>query len=206
MSLARVGYSVFAARKGKTLTCEGCRKPIEKGHRYAHFKVGFRSRYVHTYHAGCPIRDSARESSKMVGIYSGTENAQDAISVAAFSTGDDASVFVDELKSALESAADEWRSVADEYREAAEASPTGMVFGVDLTEAADSIESAADELTGWDPDEDEPQTCDNAEEGDHPAAIEDCEECVSLAETWSEDTRQSAIDFLDDQQSGIEVG
>lgn len=209
MSLARINYSVFAARKGKTLTCEGCRKPIEKGTRYAHFKVGFRSRFVHTYHAGCPIRDSSRESGKMAGIYSGTENAQDAINAAVWMG--DPEAFLDEIKSALESAADDWRSVGDEYREAAEASPTGYVFGVDYNEAADSIDSVADELGSWEPDDDEP----NIEHEDHADDEDDertgnqagdCDECTSATEDWVESTRQSAIDWIDEQQSNIEVG
>lgn len=198
MSLARVNYSVFAARKGKTLTCEGCRKPIEKGTRYAHFKVGFRSRYVHTYHVGCPIKDSARESSRMAGIYSGTESAQDTISGLSYTIGDDPSSFIDEIKSALESAGDDWRSVADEYREAADASPTGLVFGEDLNEKADAIESAADEVGSWDPDEDEPEKCGNEDDEDH---ADDCADCESNIETWAEDVKQSALDWLDEQQS-----
>lgn len=227
MSLARIEYSVYAARRTraedgswadpKTLTCEGCRKPIEKGTRYAHFKVGFRSRYVHTYHAGCPIKDSVRESGKMSGVYAGTESAQDAIN--ALGWGGDAESFIADIKSALESAAEDWRSVGEEYREAAEASPTGMVFGVDYNEAADSIESAADELDGWDPDADEPEFCDNhgedaigdgpeqyANDGDLAEARRGCEDCQSLAETWVEDVRQSAIDAMDEASGNIEVG
>lgn len=213
MALARIGYSVFAARKGKTLKCEGCGQPIEKGQRYAHFKVGFRSRYVHTFHAGCRIPDAARASGKMAGVYSASESLRDEVNAIAYSAGDDAGDVISQIESALETAAEEWRSVGEEYREAAEASPTGMIFGVDYNEVADTFDSAADTLTGWSADEDEPDYngCTNEahEEGaDEPIerGSGDCEECSGIADTWLDDLKSAVDSHIDDAQSEIEVG
>jgi hypothetical protein len=213
MSLARVRSSVFAARKGKTLTCEGCRQPIEKGTRYNWFKVGFRSRYVHAYHAACRIPDASRASGKMAGVYSANEAVRDTLAALSFTAGDDAGDIISEIESALETAADDWRSVGDEYREAAEASPTGYIFGVDYNEVADTFDSAADELTGWSPDDDEPdyEDCDNIDhdpEADEPVerGSADCDGCADIAGAWLSEVIDSAETHMDDSMGNIEVG
>jgi hypothetical protein len=206
VSLARINISTFAARKGKTLACEGCHKPINKGERYKWFKVGFRSRFVHAYHMGCTIKDSARESSLMVGVYSGIETAEDTIGAIGWA-GDPGAV-VQEIKDALEAAADEWRGVSEEYGSAADNSPTGMVFGVDYREVADSIEAAADTLADWEPGESEPDVehGDHADEGDERTGIvDDCDECEANVGQWLESIRDEAIESMGDAQGEIEV-
>ena len=213
MGLANIKVSTFAGRKGKTLTCEGCRHPIEKGTRYQWFKVGFRSRHVHAYHATCRISDAARASGKMATVYSAVEGLREGIYSLPFESGDDAADLISSIESALETAADEWRSVGDEYREAAEASPTGYVFGVDYNETADTFDSAADSLINWSPDETEPDydACeeehhaDDAEEGVERGST-DCEECMGIANDWVMSIRESVESHVDDAMGEIEIG
>ena len=193
MSIARVQYSVFAARKGKTLTCAGCRQPIEKGTKYAWFKVGFRSRFVHTYHVGCSIPDSVRESSMMSGVMAARETAQ--ADIAAYT---DPATLVADIESTLESCAEEWRSVGEQYAEAADAMGAA---GEPMQEVADSIETAADELTSWQPDEDEP---DPDHDDGHDGEQADCDECQSTIDEWVDAVKESAVSAIDDAESNIE--
>lgn len=213
MSLARVQTSTFAARKGKTLTCEGCRQPIVKGSRYQWFKVGFRSRYVHAYHTTCRIDDSSRASGKMATVYGANQALREAVEALSFSAGGDAGDVISEIESALETAADDWRSVGDEYREAAEASATGYIFGVDYNEAADTFDAAADTLTSWSPDDDEPdyEDCDNIDhdpEADEPIerGSADCDGCMDVASGWLSGIRDSVDSHIEDAMGEIEVG
>ena len=161
--MARINISRFAARQGATLHCDKCRREIAKGEQYRHFKVGFRygRKQVRCMRAECAPRQSEMTNTKMSGEYAAVEAAEDA------------------------------PAVADVYREANDASPTGYVFGEDLNERADEISDAASTLEGFDPSEDEPdyESCDNIchdeddeEEEDEERWDEDAEE-----EEWEED-------------------
>lgn len=204
MSVARLNRSKFAARLGATLACENCRNQIAKGETYLWYKVGFRSSYKHVrcLRSSCAPRESERESSLMAGVYSASEDAEYNIANTTFVAGD-YDGFVSELKSHLESAAEGWRDVASQYADAAE-SMGGA--GSNMEETSYSIEGAADELEGWDPDEDEPELDHESHDGyDEAIPNDDCEECIEITDRWVEDTRQSAADYLSEAAGNIEV-
>lgn len=215
--MARIQQSRFAGRKGATLACEKCKRDIPKGEVYRYYTVGYRSRYRHIrcYRSECTPRQSEMTNSKMAGVYSGSESLMDTVNALAFTAGDDAASIISEVESALETAADEWRNVGEEYREAAEASPTGLIFGQDYNEVADSIENAADELANWSADEDEPDydSCTNvAHEGglsDEPEHLDrgvpECDGCVDIASEWLGDIQGSVESHAQDAESNIEV-
>jgi hypothetical protein len=187
VSQARVYQQRFAARQGATLSCEKCGRDIPKGQTYRSFKVGFRSRYDHKrcLRAECAPRMSELESSKLAGVYSAIEGAEDDLH--ALAPGDNA----DDINSAVQGAADGIREVASEYDEAADAMGDA---GEENRERSSTLESAADELEGFEASENEPDFdgCDNPAHDDEPPegtdAIErgsdDCEDCRQIKESW----------------------
>jgi hypothetical protein len=189
MSQARIQYSTFAGRLGKTIKCGKCGRDIPKGERYRWYKVGFRSRYknIRCYRSECTPRSSELESSLMAGVYSAIEGAEDAL--AALDAGepeDDAS----SIAEAVTDAADGVREVADQYSEAADAMGDA---GYDMQEKADEIGSAADELEGYSAGDDEPDLdqCDNeahdleeADAGWIERGDRSCESCTEIKRDW----------------------
>ncbi len=203
MSQARLYQSTFAARQGKTLKCEKCGEPIVKGERYIWFKVGFRSPFKHVRHMRHQPLDSERESSLLSGVMSAREDAES--NIAGLMWNGDAESLISDIRSELESAADGWRDVAGQYADAAESMGEGA--GANMQETADSIESAADELTSWDPDEDEPDL-EHESHGteDEPAPDPDtCEDCQSIRDQWASDVQDSAVNHLTEAEGQIEV-
>lgn len=203
--MARVYYSKFAGRKGATLKCGKCGEPIEKGQSYRWFKVGFRSRtkYIRCYKSGCTPKQSEMTTSKMAGVYAAIEDAEANLNALLGSPEDDTS----SIKSELESAAQSIRDVADEYREAADASPTGLVFGEDLNERADAVEAGADEIENWDAENEEPDfdSCESDvhDEDRDPADVSaergdtgNCEDCAQIKTEWWDAEIESALDAL----------
>lgn len=198
--MARTHYSTFVARKGATLNCDKGH-PIAKGERYQWVKPRSAWRRMVRCMAH-PFRPSEVTTSKMSGVYAAQESAQDELNALTGQPGD-----VGDLQSILESAADSIEEVAEEYREAKEASPTGYVFGEDLEERADEITAAADELRSWSPDEDEPDydQCENVAHeaaGDEPEYLErgsdDCESCVEIRTAWWDETVDAAVQAVSD--------
>lgn len=212
--MARLNISRFAARQGKTLACEKCHRPIEKGEQYRWFTVGYRSRYKHVrcMRSECSPRQSEMTPSKMAGVYAAIEGAEDALdALAAGDPEDDAS----SIREAVTGAAEGIEEVADEYREAADASPTGLVFGEDLNEKADEISDAASELESFDPSEDQAdfESCDGHVEGEpcevHEACdmepctiergdVEGCSGCREIKQAWWDDMIEEARSALSD--------
>jgi hypothetical protein len=143
-------------------------------------------------------------ASKMSGVYAAIEAAEDALDSMEGAPEDDAS----NVTAALETAAEGIEEVAEEYREANEASPTGMVFGEDLNERADEISNAAYDLQGWSPSEDAPDfdACDNEDhdidetEGEPvERGVEGgCEGCIEIAGTWWDNVIDEARTTLGD--------
>lgn len=208
MSLARIYTQKFSGKSKNVSTCEGCRQPIEKGQTYRCFKVGFRSRYQHNYHAGCEIKDSARESSKLSAVFAAREDAIDNINSADVD-GTNPSAFVDDLRGFLESAADDWDGVASEYDDASEAMGGDYGAGSAMAETAASIEEAANQLRDWSPNEEEPDVNheDHAEDDDERTGIvDDCDECMDAVNDWADEVRSSATDALTDAEGEIEMG
>lgn len=196
--MARINISRFAARQGATLTCDKCRREIAKGEQYRHFKVGFRygRKQVRCMRAECSPRQSEMTNSKMSGVYAAIESAEDTLaSLRAGDPEDDTS----SITEAVHGAAEGIEEVADEYREANDASPTGYVFGEDLNERADELSDAASQLESFDCSEDEADfgSCDleehldleDREEGGSDEIVErgdveQCESCREIKRTW----------------------
>lgn len=210
--MPRINTSKFAARQGATLTCDKCGQPIEKGQTYRHFKVGFRygRKQVRCMKAECSPRQSELTTSKMSGVYAAIEGAEDVIASLRYSDPEDDT---SSIKSAMEEAGEAIEEVADEYREANEASPTGYVFGEDLNERADELSNAAYELQSFDSSEDEADfdSCDaeehtDLEDRDEEASdefidrgdIEQCESCREIKQTWWDAMLDEAESALSD--------
>lgn len=202
-----IQISRFAARQGATLFCHKCKAQIEKGDEYRRFKVGYRSRFVNIrcMRAGCAPRMSELTTSKMAGVYAALEGAEDALAaLRASDPEDDAS----NIGEAVTGAAGAIEEVADEYREAGEASPTGLVFGEDLNERADEISDAASELESFSPSEDEADfdQCDNVahdEDDDEPdftpverGNTDLCDDCREIKNSWWSDMLDEAEEAL----------
>jgi hypothetical protein len=212
MSVARVRTSRFAARQGATLSCQKCGNPIQKGETYRWYKIGFRSRYkyIRCSRSTCTPRMSELESSKMVGVWSAVESAEDALdALAAGDPEDDAS----SIASAVNEIESDAESVADEYDEAADASPTGMVFGEDLHERADGIRSAAQDLGSWSPTTDEPDydSCDDemhdedakGPDGEDQEVVDrgdtaTCGQCAEIKQAWWDEAIEEARTAIGD--------
>jgi hypothetical protein len=198
--MARINSSVFAGRKGATIQCSKCRRNIEKGERYRWFKPGFRSRYKVIICTTCPVKPSETMTSKMRGVVEAGETANEALdALEGFEISD--------IESILTDASDTFEQVADEYREAAEASPTGMIFGEDYNDRADEIADAASTLEQWSADEEEPdfETCENEDHDrdDDPIARDPdtCDDCAEIRQTWWDEQIDSARSALDEATS-----
>ena len=216
--MARIQTSRFAARKGAAnLVCGKCRAEIVKGEQYRWFKVGFRSRYknIRCMRAECSPRQSEMTASKMAGVYAAFEDAEDAL--AALRAGDPEDD-TSNIREAVTNAAAGIEEVADEYREAGEASPTGLVFGEDLNERADEISDVASQLESFDCSEDEAdfESCDleehlpledREEEGSDEIIdrgdVEQCESCREIKQTWWDAMIEEAEQALDEASSNV---
>lgn len=137
--MARV-TTVNHARKDQG-NCSKCGDPIKKGDGYRHASPGFRgSKIVRCLKPECSFRGSDLTTSKLATVYAAQEAAEDDVAQAEDADG---------LKAAMEAVAEAAREVADEYREAAEAMGEA---GYENEERADTLESYADEVEGFDPD------------------------------------------------------
>lgn len=125
--------------------CDKCGKEIKAGQKYKWWKFRYGGKRIRC--GECPMpRQSELTQSKMGGVYAAQENAEDAIAAFRGSDSDTA----DDLTSALESAAEDIRSVGEEYRESAQNIEDGFNHRTqmcdDLEEKADALDSCADEL------------------------------------------------------------
>lgn len=164
MSIARITKVQKSLKPG---TCEKCKADLPKGSGYLWFKVGFRSRTkrVRCLEPACYPKDSERESSLLAEVYAARESAEESLASAS-----DA----DEMKDIVNEYAEAVREVASQYEEAM-TDDQGNVFNTTaeeryeaLTQAADDIESAADDI------DDEKIDC-TACEGDGTVQCETCE-------------------------------
>lgn len=178
MSQARIYFSTFAARKGAVIKCGSCGREIAKGEQYRWFKVGFRARFknIRCIARVCDPKPSQLESSALADVYAAIEDASATLdSLAGGDPEEDSSSITDSMAQA----ADAIRDVASAYSEAAEAMGAA---GEESQEKADTLESAADEIEGFDA-EDRP-TPDHDGEHDPDVEQDDCEECRSEIEDW----------------------
>lgn len=126
----------------KTWTCEKCKAEIKVGDPAVKFAVGFRGRTrVRCAKTECYPKPSERESSMVADAYA----AQEEVDVDSAASLEDLEQIRDDVAAAV-------RGVASEYE-------YSEMFdkNYDLQERAEMLNNAADELEGWEPDEDEPQ-------------------------------------------------
>lgn len=182
--MARV-HTVSACRKpqGK---CGRCGDEIKKGDGYRFAAPGFRApRKIRCLKSSCYFRQSELTNSNMSTAYAAIESAEDDIA---------SCESVEDIKSALSTAAEGLRETAQMYEEANTAwGETNGAENYEWTEKRDQLESAADEADSWDPSVSDPQA-DVEDDTDNPQDDE--------METYLEDVRQEAIEFI----GGLDIG
>lgn len=207
MSQARV-YTTAKVRKD--WTCGKCGAEIRKGvDGRRSFSVGFRGpENTRCMRTECTPSRSELESSAVAAVY----DVLDSIDTSTAVTAEDLEGLRDEVAEAL-------REVAQEYE-----SNEMFEINEDLQERAEMLNSSADELEGWTPDEDEPEgdiacsDCDGSGtvevevEGSSVPNEENCEACSGTGylpdeerdnqhEEWLDAARAS----LDDALSAVEI-
>ena len=104
---------------------------------------------------------------------------------------------LDDIKNALEEAAGEIRSLADEAEEGANNIEDGFGHETyqsqELREQSESLNSWADECEEWEPSEEEPDLSDFEDEGDESAE----DQFTHATDEWLDNIRQEAQDALD---------
>lgn len=159
-------------RVQKPVTCEKCGDDIPKGSPAVKFAVGFRGRTrVRCDKTACFPKPSERESSMVADVYAAQEEAD-------VSSADS----LDALRQIRDDVATATREVASQYE-------YSEMFekNYDLQERADMLNSAADDLEGWEPEDDEPEQ----EEGELDNDFQD------RYDEWLENARQSLTDAID---------
>jgi len=167
-----------AAKARKVWTCGKCRATINVGEPVLSFSVGFRGREQRR----CDKREcyptrSERESSMIASVY-------DAIDETDWSSYDN----LEDLQGALGDIAAAMREVASEYEnsEMFEKNP-------DLQERAEVLNSAADDLENWQPNDDPPREED-------PATWEEYKSFEDAHEVWLQQMRDEAQQTADEAE------
>lgn len=179
MSQARV-YTTKGPVRKDGLKCGKCGDPIRKGiDRRRTFAVGFRG-YEQTrcMKSECTPTRSELESSAVASVY----DAIDSLDLSGIDNQDDFESARDEVVSAAEEVCDEYES--NEMYE----------INYDLQERADMLRSAADELSSWAPENDEPQ------EDDFDAEDSEFDSFEEAHAAWAEETRESLQQAIDDME------
>jgi hypothetical protein len=183
--------TVKKARKAQG-SCGKCGKAIKPGDAYKWIKGRFGPRKVRC--ESCAFRASDLTSSdKLARVYDAQEDAQEAIGEW---DGQDAQ----DLKSILETAAEEIREAAQEYQESADAImehfPSGNATSEECEEKAQELEGWADTIEDFDPEEFEPELSED-EDGKKTGEDEDAE-LEEQREKWVEEQRDGANAVLDE--------
>lgn len=177
MSLARV-HEVKRVRK--PWTCEKCGVEIKVGDPAVKFAVGFRGRTrVRCAKTECFPKPSERESSLVSSVYA----AQEEVDVDSAGSLEDLEQIRDDVVAATQEVAGEYED-SEMYEK-----------NYDLQERADMLNSAADELEGWAPEEDEPQEDD--EESTWTIAGTEYSDFDEAHEAWLSEARESLKDAID---------
>ena len=198
MSIARL-VTVQKSRKSKKYgerKCGACSTAIPTGAPYRYFTVGFHSNFPHVrcLKTTCSPKPSELESSQLSEAFSAQETA--IADLAGLSSQGETS----DIQQILDDFADALTSLSENYREADEAFGGGG--STRSGEMADTLETAASELSDWSPSSDElDEFCDVHEDevsaleldpkftaGDDLDLVrEACEDCLLLKEAWWED-------------------
>lgn len=189
MSLARI-YTTKTVRKD--WKCGKCGAAIKKGvDGRISFAVGFRGfEQTRCLKPECYPTRAERESTLVSSIY----DVQDSIDFSSLETTEDFTSARDEVVAACEEVADEYES--NEMFEVNE----------DLQERADVIRSAGDELSSWEPEDNEPEECTECggtglisrADGDEEITCDECggEDFQAAHDTWLEETRAAFEDTV----------
>lgn len=197
--------SVVKARKSPG-TCGKCAKPIKEGTSYVWWKFRYGGKRVRCTTCPRPRQSELTNSDKLSRCYAAGEGISDAIDQ--FHKDGD----IEDLRSALESAAQDIREVAEEYRESASNVENGMngnrmPICDELEEKADNLDSKADEIeqaAGSLEDFDEDQAKEEAEE-EAGEEIKEGEKTDDAFDTKVEEILKSKKeDWIEEQVSGVE--
>lgn len=204
--MARV-TSVAKARKSPG-SCAKCNKKIEPGQPYIWWKFRYGGKIKRCTNCPRPRVSELIASDKLSRVCAAGESIEDAL--AEFDkTGE-----LEDLKSAAESAAEELREVAQEYRDSADNVESGMNNRMpicdeleekadNLESKADEIESAASDLEEFDEDaarEEAEGELDEFKEGDREAKIKEL--IAEKRQDWIERIRGEIEEFTDIEVEG----
>lgn len=198
MSIARV-YTTKGPVRKDGLKCEKCGDPIRKGvDRRRTFAVGYRG-HEHTrcLKAECTPTRAELESSAVASVY----DVIDGVDFGSLGSLEDLTSVKDEVVAVLQEVASEYES--NEMYE----------INYDLQERAETLNSAADELEGWEPEGEAPDedTVDCPECGgsgqiphDDPAQPDqDCDECDATGEVEA-DHEESFDEWMDAARESLQ--
>jgi len=186
--------------------CPKCGKKIVKGASYIHWKFRFGGKRIRCGTCPRPRQSELTNSDKLSRCYAAGEEIQDAIDQ--FQKNHE----VEELRSAMESAAEQVREVAEEYRESASNVESGMNNRMPICDEleekadnldgkADEIEQAAGQLEEFDETQAEEEAKEEAKEGgkEGPTAEEILQE---KKDAWEEEQVAMAEEFTDISPEG----
>lgn len=190
-------------RVRKPWTCEKCGVEIKVGDPAIKFAVGFRGRTrVRCAKTECYPKPSERESSMVADAYA----AQEEVDV-------DSAGSLEELEQIRDDVVSATREVAGEYEDS-----EMFEKNYDLQERADMLNSAADELEGWEPDGEEPEEEIDCDECGGTGQVEDpktdgedrdCDECEGTGKVENPEDRdiwlQAARESLSEAIDGMEL-
>ncbi len=164
--------------------CTRCGDLIKPGTKYRYFKPGFRSRIKirRCMKPECTPKMSELDTSKMSGAYAAIEEAEAAVSAA----GE-----VSEVMQAIEDCEAAIRDVQDEYEQAVDDTP---MLEEQVRPKIDALESFADDLSSFQPEEPDEDTPQDALAKGTPDIQQELDELLQQA-------KEEALDLL----SGLEV-
>ena len=173
MSLAKVNQIGRVRKPGK---CGKCGLEIKVGDPAIRFAVGFRARpRTRCTKSECFPKPSERESSLVADVYA----AQEEVDLSTAGGLEDLETARDYVVSAIQEVAGQYED-SEMYDK-----------NYDLQERAEMLNSAADELEGWEPEQEEP-TPDNWKD-----AYSNYVSFENAHEQWLTDTRESLQDAID---------
>jgi hypothetical protein len=178
MSLAKIN---LIKKVRKSTECEKCHDAINIGDPAVKFAVGFRGRTrVRCSKSACFPKPSERESSLVADVYAAQEEAD----VSGAGSLEDLETVRDDVVTAT-------REVSGQYEDS-----EMFEKNYDLQERADTLNSAADELEGWEPTEEEP-SADDEEWTVDGTEYTDYDEAHAA---WLEAARQSLAAAIDEME------
>ena len=176
MSQARI---TTVQKSRKEWTCGNCRETIAKGEGVRHFAVGFRGMEQHRcMKAECYPTRSELESSAVASVY----DAVDSADLASAESADDLYAVRDAIVEAC-------REVASEYE-----SSEMYDINEDLQQRAETLNDSADELEGWEPENDAPE---DEEDDDDPEGENETPQSLEDWLTESRESLQEAINSVE---------